>query len=109
MLHLIDLISVSLYLHIIQNYEILVTVKKQVFTSSCGNCRHMCPLLLVDESDKSFHKDSISAIHYGVNGELFVSAGDDKLVKIWSTNSCTALVMCKSLMPYQIYLIKTVS
>ncbi|XP_041018737.1 tRNA (guanine-N(7)-)-methyltransferase non-catalytic subunit wdr4-like [Juglans microcarpa x Juglans regia] len=42
---------------------------------------------LVDESHGPFHKDSIRAIRYGANGKLFVSAGDDKLVKIWSTES----------------------
>lgn len=33
------------------------------------------------------HKDSIRAIQYGAEGKLFVSAGDDKLVKIWVTDS----------------------
>lgn len=52
-----------------------------------GDRRGGCPVSLVDESDKALHKDSIRAIRYGVNGKLFVSAGDDKLVKIWLTNS----------------------
>ncbi|KAM7253909.1 hypothetical protein ACFE04_031591 [Oxalis oulophora] len=42
---------------------------------------------LVDESGGISHKDSIRSIRYGANGKLFVSAGDDKLVKIWSTES----------------------
>ncbi|CAF1923563.1 unnamed protein product [Brassica napus] len=42
---------------------------------------------LVDESDGSSHKDSIRAIRYGASGKLFVSAGDDKLVKVWSAES----------------------
>lgn len=42
---------------------------------------------LVDDSGGSLHKDSIRAIRYGASGKLFVSAGDDKLVKIWSTES----------------------
>lgn len=42
---------------------------------------------LVDDSCGPSHKDSIRAIRYGANGKLFVSAGDDKLVKIWSTES----------------------
>ncbi|PON55236.1 Guanine nucleotide-binding protein, beta subunit [Parasponia andersonii] len=40
-----------------------------------------------DSSSGSLHKDSIRAIRYGANGKLLVSAGDDKLVKIWSTES----------------------
>ncbi|KAF5462663.1 hypothetical protein F2P56_018651 [Juglans regia] len=44
-------------------------------------------LSLLDDSSGQFHKDSIRAIHYGANGKLFVSAGDDKLVKIWCTES----------------------
>ncbi|KAF3436276.1 hypothetical protein FNV43_RR23368 [Rhamnella rubrinervis] len=47
-----------------------------------------CAVSLVDDSSGgSLHKDSIRAIRYGANGKLFVSAGDDKLVKIWSTES----------------------
>ncbi|KAJ4845261.1 hypothetical protein Tsubulata_034376 [Turnera subulata] len=42
---------------------------------------------LVDNSAEPFHKDSIRAIKFGANGKLFVSAGDDKLVKVWSTGS----------------------
>ncbi|KDP21433.1 hypothetical protein JCGZ_21904 [Jatropha curcas] len=42
---------------------------------------------LVDDSAEPFHKDSIRAIRYGANGKLLVSAGDDKLIKIWSTDS----------------------
>ncbi|XP_050364966.1 uncharacterized protein LOC126783526 [Argentina anserina] len=42
---------------------------------------------LVDDSSESLHKDSIRAIRYGASGKLFVSAGDDKLVKIWSAES----------------------
>lgn len=44
-----------------------------------------CPVILGDGSGG--HKDSIRAISYGANGKLFVSAGDDKLVKIWTTDS----------------------
>nr|GMD73013.1 tRNA (guanine-N(7)-)-methyltransferase non-catalytic subunit wdr4 isoform X1 [Ipomoea batatas] len=42
---------------------------------------------LLDESGGNKHKDSIRAIRYGAEGKLFVSAGDDKLVKIWVTDS----------------------
>ncbi|GMP90966.1 hypothetical protein CsSME_00041869 [Camellia sinensis var. sinensis] len=47
-----------------------------------------CPVSLVDDTSEPLHKDSIRAIHYGAKkGNLFVSAGDDKLVKIWNTDS----------------------
>ncbi|KAJ4914753.1 Transducin/WD40 repeat-like superfamily protein [Raphanus sativus] len=49
------------------------------------------PVTLVDESDGSPHKDSVRAISYGASGKLFVSAGDDKLVKIWSAESWRCL------------------
>ncbi|KAF7804739.1 tRNA (guanine-N(7)-)-methyltransferase non-catalytic subunit wdr4 [Senna tora] len=40
---------------------------------------------LVDDSGGPFHSDSIRAARFGAKGKLFVSAGDDKIVKIWST------------------------
>ncbi|KAF8111562.1 hypothetical protein N665_0074s0090 [Sinapis alba] len=46
---------------------------------------------LVDESNESFHKDSIRAIRYSASGKLFASTGDDKLVKIWSAESWSCL------------------
>ncbi|KAH9785801.1 tRNA (guanine-N(7)-)-methyltransferase non-catalytic subunit [Citrus sinensis] len=46
-----------------------------------------CAVSLPDDSSPPFHKDSIRAIRYGANGKLFVSAGDDKVVKIWSAES----------------------
>uniref|UniRef100_A0A2P2K8E7 tRNA guanine-N7--methyltransferase non-catalytic subunit wdr4 n=1 Tax=Rhizophora mucronata TaxID=61149 RepID=A0A2P2K8E7_RHIMU len=49
--------------------------------------RGRCGVSLADESSGPFHKDSIRAIRYSANGKLFVSAGDDKLVKIWSTEA----------------------
>ncbi|XP_030545936.1 tRNA (guanine-N(7)-)-methyltransferase non-catalytic subunit wdr4 isoform X2 [Rhodamnia argentea] len=56
-----------------------------------------CPVSLVDDSAKPFHSDSIRAIRYDASGKLFVSAGDDKLVKIWSTDSwfCISSVCCE--------------
>lgn len=53
-----------------------------------------CAVSLVDDSGGRSHKDSIRAIRYGANGKLFVSAGDDKLLKIWSAESwhCIATV-----------------
>lgn len=53
--------------------------------------RGNCPITLVDESDGPSHKDSIRAIRHGASGKLFVSAGDDKLVKIWSAESWRCL------------------
>ncbi|XP_065861126.1 uncharacterized protein [Euphorbia lathyris] len=56
--------------------------------------RGNCGVSLVDDSAEPFHKDSIRAIRYSKSGKLLVSAGDDKLVKIWSTDSwsCTSSV-----------------
>ncbi|XP_054802195.1 uncharacterized protein LOC129305966 isoform X2 [Prosopis cineraria] len=42
---------------------------------------------LTDESGGPFHRDSIRAIRFGSKGRLFVSAGDDKTVKIWSAEN----------------------
>ncbi|KAK7843915.1 trna (guanine-n(7)-)-methyltransferase non-catalytic subunit wdr4 [Quercus suber] len=42
---------------------------------------------LVDDTSGPFHRDSIRAIRYSADGNLFVSAGDDKVVKIWFTES----------------------
>ncbi|XWS36319.1 hypothetical protein CRYUN_Cryun20dG0074900 [Craigia yunnanensis] len=50
-----------------------------------------CAVALVDESGGASHNDSIRAIKYGANGKFFVSAGDDKLVKVWSTESWRCL------------------
>ncbi|KAM7495994.1 hypothetical protein LguiA_020408 [Lonicera macranthoides] len=55
------------------------------------NLQEGCLLTLVDDSSEPLHKDSIRAICYGAKGKLFVSAGDDKLVKIWSTDSWQCL------------------
>lgn len=57
--------------------------------------RGNCGVTLVDETGEAFHKDSIRAIRYGAKGKLFVSAGDDKLVKVWSTDSwCCIASVC---------------
>ncbi|XP_058740255.1 uncharacterized protein LOC131612480 [Vicia villosa] len=45
---------------------------------------------LLDDSvsgEQTSHKDNIRAIRFGAKGKLFVSAGDDKTLKIWSTQS----------------------
>ncbi|XP_026419276.1 tRNA (guanine-N(7)-)-methyltransferase non-catalytic subunit WDR4-like [Papaver somniferum] len=46
-----------------------------------------CCINLVDDSGGNQHTGSIREICYGAKGSLFASAGDDKLVKIWSTDS----------------------
>lgn len=46
-----------------------------------------CAVSLLDDSIAPSHKDSIRAILYGANGKLFASAGDDKVVKIWSAET----------------------
>ncbi|XP_018679157.2 uncharacterized protein LOC103978828 isoform X3 [Musa acuminata AAA Group] len=46
-----------------------------------------CSVSLKDDSGGPLHSDAIRAITFGANGRLFVSAGDDKLVKIWATSS----------------------
>ncbi|XP_009605215.1 uncharacterized protein [Nicotiana tomentosiformis] len=51
------------------------------------NLQEGCSVSLVDDSGVHMHKDSIRAIRYGAEGKLFVSAGDDKLAKIWLTDS----------------------
>ncbi|KAK9083813.1 hypothetical protein Scep_030284 [Stephania cephalantha] len=42
---------------------------------------------LLDDSGASQHSDSIRTIGFSASGKLFASAGDDKLVKVWSTDS----------------------
>lgn len=49
------------------------------------NFRYGSAAQLLDENGG--HKDSIRAIKYSKSGKLFVSGGDDKLVKVWDTNS----------------------
>ncbi|RDX88696.1 tRNA (guanine-N(7)-)-methyltransferase non-catalytic subunit wdr4 [Mucuna pruriens] len=52
---------------------------------------------LVDDSDAvPFHKDNIRAIRFGAKGKLFVSAGDDKTVKVWSTQSWRCITTVSS-------------
>ncbi|KAL5210144.1 hypothetical protein ABZP36_005767 [Zizania latifolia] len=42
---------------------------------------------LSDNSGGGSHSDAIRALSFSVNGVLFTSAGDDKLVKVWKTDS----------------------
>ncbi|XXG65268.1 hypothetical protein AAC387_Pa05g3016 [Persea americana] len=50
--------------------------------------------LLGGNSGGPLHTDAIRAVCFGANGRVFASAGDDKLVKIWNTESwqCTRTV-----------------
>ncbi|CAJ1904380.1 unnamed protein product [Sphenostylis stenocarpa] len=52
---------------------------------------------LTDDSDAvAFHTDNIRAICFGAKGKLFVSAGDDKTVKVWSTQSWRCITTVSS-------------
>ncbi|KAA8550843.1 hypothetical protein F0562_002527 [Nyssa sinensis] len=55
-----------------------------------------CSVSLVDDSGGRPHNDSIRAICYGAKGKLFVSAGDDKLVKIWNTDPWSCIYTVSS-------------
>lgn len=46
-----------------------------------------CAVSLSDDSGGPAHSDAIRAITFGAGGDLFASAGDDKLVKVWKTRS----------------------
>lgn len=46
---------------------------------------------LGDDCKDMLHRDSIRAMCFSKNGKLLVSGGDDKLVKIWSTESWKCL------------------
>eukprot|EP01018_Ginkgo_biloba_P022016 Gb_28259 [translate_table: standard] len=48
-----------------------------------GNCTVSC----LDKTDGPSHMDAIRSICFDTEGKLFASAGDDKLVKIWSADS----------------------
>jgi tRNA (guanine-N(7)-)-methyltransferase subunit TRM82 len=45
------------------------------------------PVILSDDCGGRSHSDAIRAICFSVSGALFASAGDDKLVKVWKTDS----------------------
>ncbi|KAG0494860.1 hypothetical protein HPP92_005854 [Vanilla planifolia] len=53
------------------------------------NLEEDCPVSLSDDIGDPSHTDTIRVICFGANGRLFASAGDDKLVKIWKTDSWT--------------------
>ncbi|VAI21817.1 unnamed protein product [Triticum turgidum subsp. durum] len=54
-----------------------------LFCASSGGCA----VSLSDDSGGCSHSDAIRAISFSADGALFASAGDDKLVKIWKTDS----------------------
>ncbi|KNA23757.1 hypothetical protein SOVF_022210 [Spinacia oleracea] len=60
------------------------------------NLAKNCPVSLADQSKEVLHKDSIRAIRFSDNGKLLVSAGDDKLVKIWSAETWQCLCTVNS-------------
>ncbi|ESW34444.1 hypothetical protein PHAVU_001G153300 [Phaseolus vulgaris] len=49
-----------------------------------------------DSAAVPFHTDNIRAIRFGAKGKLFVSAGDDKTVKVWSTESWSCITSVSS-------------
>ncbi|CAL4944348.1 unnamed protein product [Urochloa decumbens] len=46
-----------------------------------------CPVSLSDHCGGRSHSDAIRAICFSASGALFASTGDDKLVKVWKTDS----------------------
>lgn len=46
-----------------------------------------CSVSLSDDTDGPSHSDAIRAISFDTKGRFFTSAGDDKLVKVWKTDS----------------------
>ncbi|GAB2234604.1 hypothetical protein Droror1_Dr00003861 [Drosera rotundifolia] len=48
-------------------------------------------VLVGDVSKEQLHKDSIRAVRFSEGGKLLVSAGDDKLVKIWQAGTWLCL------------------
>lgn len=51
------------------------------------NLRAGCPVSLSDDCGDRSHSDAIRAICFSPSGALFASTGDDKLVKVWKTDS----------------------
>ncbi|KMT10185.1 hypothetical protein BVRB_5g119460 [Beta vulgaris subsp. vulgaris] len=60
------------------------------------NLAKNCCVSLVDESKEILHRDSIRDVRFSETGKLLVSAGDDKLVKIWSTETWQCLCTVNS-------------
>ncbi|GAB4830403.1 hypothetical protein Ancab_020040 [Ancistrocladus abbreviatus] len=55
-----------------------------------------CSASLANGSKEMLHKDSIRAVRFSEGGKLLVSAGDDKLVKIWSADTWQCLLTVNS-------------
>ncbi|KAH9617708.1 hypothetical protein KSS87_017214 [Heliosperma pusillum] len=55
-----------------------------------------CPVSFADESKEMLHKESIRAVRFSNEGKFLVSAGDDKLVKIWSSETWQCLCTINS-------------
>ncbi|KAL9256729.1 tRNA (guanine-N(7)-)-methyltransferase non-catalytic subunit wdr4-like protein [Drosera capensis] len=51
------------------------------------NLRTNSSVLIGDGSKEQLHKDSIRAVRFSEGGKFLVSAGDDKLVKIWDAGT----------------------
>ncbi|CAN6464868.1 unnamed protein product [Victoria cruziana] len=66
-----------------QEYSVAVAVGSEL---RVYNMRDNCVVDLQGEAGGISHSDSIRAICFGANGTLFASGGDDKLVKVWSTD-----------------------
>ncbi|KAF6140003.1 hypothetical protein GIB67_020394 [Kingdonia uniflora] len=72
-------------MNIVEAYSNVLTVLC-LFLCFCLD-RGSRQISIVDDSGDPLHSHSIRAICFGANGSLFASAGDDKLVKIWSADS----------------------
>ncbi|KAF3796089.1 tRNA guanine-N7-methyltransferase non-catalytic subunit [Nymphaea thermarum] len=67
-----------------QEYSVAVAIGSELRVYSL---RDNCMVDLQGVAGGLSHSDSIRAICFGANGTLFASGGDDKLVKVWSTDS----------------------
>ncbi|TVU45059.1 hypothetical protein EJB05_04529 [Eragrostis curvula] len=67
-----------------QGHSVAVAVgaELRVFDLKTGSA-----VSLSDDAGGSSHSDAIRAICFSATGALFASAGDDKLVKVWKTDS----------------------
>ncbi|KAF6139995.1 hypothetical protein GIB67_020386 [Kingdonia uniflora] len=96
--------SVAGQMNIVESYSIVLTVLC-LFLCFCLD-RGSCQISIVDDSGNSLHSHSLRAICFGANGSLFASAGDDKLVKIWSADTwkCIRTVWWKLIHCFGMYI-----